>query len=173
MPWFCEYLHMCAFYMFARIFVCESGRKREKSELDRGKRLQDLMTECSTNTIVIADACRWVAKAISLALLLYLHRAHINNSKLSLCFFSEDKPVPELDLLQCLSACETHSPLARFVCLPTWCWFVFRNTSLAEELLGTVFVCFIGLWRDVAFICIETGFMDEIACKDVTFLCVF
>lgn len=121
--------------MFARIFMCVSRGKR-KSELDgerKSKRLQDLMTECSTNMIVIARCLSLSGKG-NLTGIITIHppsaegRRTAHTSKLiSLssfsAFLSQDKHMPEYDLLPCLSGCDTYSPLSSFL-FSAGCLFV-------------------------------------------------
>lgn len=118
------------------------------------------MTECSTNMIAIARCLSLSGKGnlsgiITIPPPSVKGRRTARTSKLislSLCsaFLSQ-----EYDLLPC------KSPLTRlcvflylmgclFVHLVLVCFF--GNTSLAEELLGSVFVYLTGTWRDVAFI---------------------
>lgn len=138
MPWFCEYLRMYI-YMFARIF-CACEWRTERARQRERKCLQDLMTECSTNMIVITWCLSLggkgnLTRVITIPPPSVEGRRIAHTSKLqslSSCsaFLSQDKRMPEYDLLPCESGCKTHSPLTRLCVLLYLMGFLFVHLVL-------------------------------------------
>lgn len=151
--------------MFARVFMCVSGGER-KSELDREKEqapagLDDRMFhkhDCYRRCLALSGKGN-LTGIITIPPPSAEGRCSAHTSELiSLssfsAFLSQDKHMPEYDLLPCLSGCDTHTPLTHlfvfcvfdgmFVC-PPGCGLFFCSTSLAETLLGCGFVYLIGM----------------------------
>lgn len=150
-----------------KMCFCMCKQKKERARQRESKCLQDLMIECSTNMIVITWCLSLSCKSnlthiITIPPPSVKGRRTARTSKLislSSCsaFVSQDNPsmicfpVNLVVKHALLSRACVFSCIWRDVCLSTWCWFVFCNTSLAEELLRSVFVYLIGTWRDVTF----------------------
>ncbi len=141
--------------------MCEQRKEKEWARRrERASACRTRWQNVPQTWLLSPGACWWVAKAISLALLLYLHHLRRDNAQrtasklISLssfsAFLSQDKHMPDYDSLPCLSGCDAYVP-RQDVCLSTWWRFVFCSTSLAVELLGRGFVYLIGRRWDIVF----------------------
>lgn len=147
-------------YVFVCAYFCACERRKERAIQRESKCLQDLMIECSTNMIVITRCLSLSGKG-NLTRIITIPPPSVKGCRaacasklisLSSCsvFLSQDKHMPEYDLLPCKSGCETLSshPLVcflvfdgMFVCPPGV--GLFSVTQSCWEVCLCIYVTFI------------------------------